>query len=193
VKEEMMGPRRYSLVVGALLIAALAPAGEGVGAFEPPESDRVLVTVDQGFLTVFAKEVEVTKVFQAIGAQSGIEISLVNPPLGPTTVTVTVERQPLEEAIRRVLQALSSAASLSYVILSDQDQIRAVKIFFAAGKRPAPQGRHLSGEPSPSWGAPGPGAYPARAAPVKGLRIAPDQEEQEELIEELQGAGVPEE
>ncbi|HEV8718219.1 MAG TPA: hypothetical protein VGX03_36055 [Candidatus Binatia bacterium] len=176
-----MRPRRHGLLIVALLIATLAPAWDGSGASEKSESGRVLVTFEQGFLTVFAQEVEIQQVFQAIATQSGIEVIPVNPPSGSTNVTVAIEQQPPEEAIRSVLQAIPSSAPLSYLLLYSQDHIRAVKIFFpAVGEEPAPNG-HTSQESLP----------PLAWEPWMATAEPPTEEERKELIKELQAAGVP--
>lgn len=171
----------HGLLIVVLLIATLAPAWDRSGASENPESGRVLVTFEQGFLTVSAKEVEIQQVFQAITAQSGIEVIPVNPLPGSLNVTVAVERQPPEEAIRSVLQAIPSSAPLSYLLLYSQDHIRAVKIFFpAVGEELAPQ-EHTSQESPP----------PLAWEPWMATAEPPTEEERKALIKELQAAGVP--
>ncbi len=109
----------------------------------PPEGDRLLVTSEHGFLTVVAQEADLDQVLQAITSRSGSPIILVNPPADPPTVTITIERQPLPQALPHLLEALRRSMALAYMIVYAQDRLPWVKIFFLETS-PGPGG---SGEP----------------------------------------------
>jgi hypothetical protein len=119
--------RLVSFLVVSLV--ALAPPQDGA-ADEP--GHRLRVTVDGGRVSIFAEAAPIPDIVRAMADRTGVEISAVN--AGAFAATVTVEQEPLDRALVRVLGAVSPAANVYTVFSYDGDRLRAVKVVF----RPKP-------------------------------------------------------
>jgi hypothetical protein len=88
---------------------------------------------------VSAKSVDLQKVFKTVAGQTGIEIVLVGRPADPIRVTVSIERQPVERAIKTILRtsSFSGPAPPSYSFVYSGDVLRSVRILFPASGSPA--------------------------------------------------------